>query len=43
MKAAQMLVRTAALSYDNPCIECSVNLTLNDDKFGLQGFYYSKT
>ena len=33
MKAAQMLASTVA----------SVNLTLYDDKFGLQGYYYSKT
>ena len=31
------------LSYDKSCNNASVNLTLYDDKFGLQGYYYSKT
>ena len=42
MKAAQMLVRTHFHTKTH-AMTASVNLTLNDDKFGLQGFYYSKT
>ena len=42
MKAAQML---ASMDFHTitHAMNASVNLTLYDDKFGLQGYYYSKT
>ena len=42
MKAAQMLASTDFHTITH-AMNASVNLTLYDDKFGLQGYYYSKT
>ena len=42
MKAAQMLASTDFHTISH-AMNASVNLTLYDDKFGLQGYYYSKT
>ena len=42
MKAAQMLASTDFHTITH-AMNLSVNLTLYDDKFGLQGYYYSKT
>ena len=42
MKSAQMLASTDFHTITH-AMTVSVNLTLYDDKFGLQGYYYSKT
>ena len=42
MKSAQMLAITDFHTITH-AMTASVNLTLYDDKFGLQGYYYSKT
>ena len=42
MKAAQMLASTDFHTITH-AMNASVNLTLYDDKFGLQGYYHSKT
>ena len=42
MKAAQKLTSTNFHTITH-AMNASVNLTLCDDKFGLQGYYYSKT
>ena len=42
MKAAQMLASTDFHTITH-AMNASVNLTSYDDKFGLQGYYHSKT
>ena len=42
MKSAQILAVTAFHTITH-AMNASVNLTLYDDMFGLQGYYYSKT
>ena len=42
IKAAHMLASTDFRTITH-AMNASVNLTLYDDKFGLQGYYYSKT